>query len=45
MPAISEDGRYAVIGLMPERPSPQIALVSMDDGKILQTVPSQAAFT
>jgi hypothetical protein len=24
---------------MPERPSPQIALVSMDDGKILQTVP------
>ena len=39
MPAISEDRRHALVALMPKRPNPQIALVSMDDGKILQTVP------
>jgi hypothetical protein len=39
MPAISQDGRHALIGLMPQRTNVRIALVSMDDGKILQTIP------
>jgi hypothetical protein len=39
MPAISPDGRYALVGLMPERTSVRIALIAMDDGRIVQTVP------
>ena len=39
MPAISQDGRYALVGLMPERTNVRIALVSMDDGKVVQTIP------
>jgi hypothetical protein len=37
-PAISEDGRYALVGLPYDGPGPhtQIALISMDDGKIVQ---------
>lgn len=38
-PAISPDGRYALIGI-PHRKNHNIALVSMTDGRILQTVPS-----
>jgi hypothetical protein len=38
-PAISQDGRYALVGLMPQRTNPQIALVSMDDGTVVQTFP------
>lgn len=36
-PAISDDGRYALIGLPYNGPDSQIALISMDDGKIVQT--------
>jgi len=37
-PAISEDGRYALVGLPYDGPGPhaQIALISMDHGKIVQ---------
>jgi hypothetical protein len=37
-PAISEDGRYGLVGLPYDGPGPhaQIALISMDDGKIVQ---------
>lgn len=37
-PAISEDGRYALVGLPYDGPGPhaQIALISMDDGTIVQ---------
>jgi hypothetical protein len=38
-PAISEDGRYALVGLpynAPPDPHPQVALISMEDGKIVQ---------
>jgi hypothetical protein len=51
MPAISPDGRYALIGLMPRPPSAEmaqissathasIALIAMDDGSIVQTFPA-----
>ena len=36
-PAISDDGRYALIGLPYKGTDSQIALISMDDGKIVQT--------
>jgi hypothetical protein len=39
-PAISQNGRYALVGLMPADARPLIALVFMDDGKIVQTFPS-----
>jgi hypothetical protein len=39
-PAISQNGRYALVGLMPTDAHPLIALVSMDDGKIVQTFPA-----
>jgi hypothetical protein len=39
-PAISQNGRYALVGLVPTDARPLIALVSMDDGKIVQTFPS-----
>jgi hypothetical protein len=38
-PAISQDGCYALIGLAPNV-RPLIALVSMDDGQIVQTIPA-----
>jgi hypothetical protein len=41
-PAISDDGRYAVVGLPYNGPHSQIALISMDDGKIVQTFRSPA---
>jgi hypothetical protein len=39
-PAISPDGRYALIGLVPQNARPLIALVTIEDGKIVQTFPS-----
>lgn len=40
-PAISPDGRYALIGLEPEADANRrAALVSMRDGRILQTIPA-----
>lgn len=39
-PAISPDGRYALIGLVPQSERPLIALITMEDGKIVQTFPS-----
>jgi hypothetical protein len=39
-PAISPDGRYAIVGLVPTDTAPVIALVAMDDGKIVQTLPA-----
>jgi hypothetical protein len=39
-PAISPDARFALIGLAPEGARPLIALVAMEDGKIVQTIPS-----
>jgi hypothetical protein len=39
-PAISQDGRYAMVGLMPGDVGPLIALISMEDGKIVQTLPA-----
>jgi hypothetical protein len=39
-PAISPDGRYALVGLMPEAgKAPRIALVAMNDGTVVQTLP------
>jgi hypothetical protein len=40
MPAISRDGRFALVGLVPENARPLIALVLMADGKIAQTFPA-----
>lgn len=39
-PAISDDGRYALVALPPDPPRSPIALISMNDGKIVQTLPS-----
>jgi hypothetical protein len=39
-PAISDDGRYALVGLPSNGSHSQIALISMDDGKIVQTFSS-----
>jgi len=39
-PAISPDGRYALVGLVPEERRSLIALIAMEDGKIVQTFPS-----
>jgi hypothetical protein len=39
-PAISPDARFALIGLFPGGARPLIALVAMEDGKIVQTIPS-----
>jgi hypothetical protein len=39
-PAISPDGRYAMVGLMPGDVRPLIALISMNDGKTVQTLPA-----
>jgi hypothetical protein len=39
-PAIGEDGRYALVGLMPRERGPQIALIAMNDGRIVQTLPA-----
>ena len=40
VPAISDDGRYALVALPPDQPRSPIALVSMNDGKVVQTLPS-----
>jgi hypothetical protein len=37
-PAISPDGRYALVGLVPDK-RPLIALVAMDSGEIVQRLP------
>ena len=42
-PAISPDGRAALVGLMPAEEIAAIGLVSMQDGKILQTLPAPGA--
>jgi hypothetical protein len=39
-PAISPDGRTALVGLMPTEGVPPIGLISMQDGTILQTLPA-----
>jgi hypothetical protein len=39
-PAISDDGRHALVGLMPQTTGPIIALVAMQDGTIVQTLPT-----
>lgn len=39
-PAISPDGRFALIELPPEGARPLIALVALEDGKTIQTLPS-----
>jgi hypothetical protein len=39
-PAISPDARFALIGLVPEGTRPLIALVALEDGRIVQTIPS-----
>ena len=39
VPAISPDGRYALIGLVPPNYTQGIGLVSMKDGRIVQTIP------
>lgn len=39
-PAISDDGRYALVALPPDQPRSPIALISMNDGKVVQTLPS-----
>lgn len=46
-PAISDDGRYALVGLPYKDAHSQIALISMDDGKIVQTFrsPSEIALS
>ena len=44
VPAISPDGRFALIALPPEGTGPLlIALVALDDGKIVHTIPSPGA--
>ena len=40
VPAISPDGRFALIGLPPEGARPLIALIALEDGRIVQTIPS-----
>jgi hypothetical protein len=39
-PAISPDGRYALVGLVPTDTGSVIALISMSSGEVIQTVPS-----
>jgi hypothetical protein len=39
-PAISPDARYALVGLVPQNNLPLIALISLEDGKIVQTLPA-----
>jgi hypothetical protein len=39
-PAISPDGRHALVGLVPTHAGPRIALVTMDRGEIVQTLPT-----
>jgi hypothetical protein len=43
VPAISPDGRMALVGLMPAKEIPAIGLVSMQDGRILQRLPAPGA--
>jgi hypothetical protein len=44
-PAISPDGRYALVALMPQGDRPRIGLLSMTDGAIVQTLPAPAGST
>ncbi len=39
-PAISQDGRYALVGLVPTDARPLIALIAMQSGEIVQTLPA-----
>jgi hypothetical protein len=39
-PAISPDARFALVGLVPDGGRPQIALVKLEDGTIVQTIPA-----
>jgi hypothetical protein len=39
-PAISPDARFALVGLVPESARPLIALVTLEGGRIVQTIPS-----
>jgi hypothetical protein len=40
IPAISPDARFALVGLVPDGALPQIALVKLEDGSIVQTIPA-----
>jgi hypothetical protein len=40
IPAISPDARFALVGLVPEGASPRIALVRLEDGSTVQTIPA-----
>jgi hypothetical protein len=44
-PAISPDGRFALIALPPESARPLIALVGLEDGRIVQTIPSPGGYS
>jgi hypothetical protein len=39
-PAISPDVRFALVGLVPDGALPHIALVRLEDGSIVQTIPA-----
>jgi hypothetical protein len=39
-PAISPDARFALVGLVPDGAGPQIALVKLEDGSIVQIIPA-----
>jgi hypothetical protein len=43
VPAISPDGRMALVGLMPIKEITAIGLVSSQDGRILQRLPAPGA--
>ncbi|ANW04305.1 PD40 domain-containing protein [Bradyrhizobium icense] len=43
-PAISPDGRFALIELPPEGDRPLIALVALEDGRIVQTIPAPSGY-
>jgi hypothetical protein len=41
-PVISPDGRYALVGLPPHSGEPDLAVVSMRDGRVLQQIRAQS---
>lgn len=46
-PAVSPDGRFAIVGVPASDPFPRAALISLKDGKVLQTfrAPTGSAYT
>lgn len=41
-PTISPNGRYALVGLPPRNGEPDLAVVSMRDGRVLQRIRAQS---